>query len=342
MIPGGDAKAQRSIGRNSTARQLQVLDFWGRRLEVYANANLSIYSGQACNAACPFCVEEITTASRGTLLTQQKTIEPNDQRYFATSHRCSRPCGRSHRPCRLPGGEPSKDPRLPQLLRLVAGSQPRKSTVTTNGSGLLDLHQGRRMIDWIAEAEIDHLNISVAASDPEQSSRLMRLPTQLSPAVLAEIVRVARQAGIRVRLSCVLLKCGTAELRDVLCYLDFARTLQVDNVIFRQLMKTEPASHAPNYVVRYSDSQRVALEPLLDEISRDARFRFVRQILGYYYYVEVWQYQDMDVVFEEADLAQLEAVKRRDPFTIHELVFHPNANLASTWQPWDGVLGPPG
>ena len=54
----------------------------------------------------------------------------------------------------------------------------------------------------------------------------------------------------------------------------------------------------------------------------------------------MWRYDGMDVVFEEADLAQLEAAKRRDPATIHELVFHPSGLLASTWQPWDGILGP--
>jgi hypothetical protein len=47
----------------------------------------------------------------------------------------------------------------------------------------------------------------------------------------------------------------------------------------------------------------------------------------------------MDVVFEEADLARLEETKRVDPDLIHELIFHPNARLASTWQPWDGILG---
>jgi cyclic pyranopterin phosphate synthase len=47
--------------------------------------------------------------------------------------------------------------------------------------------------------------------------------------------------------------------------------------------------------------------------------------MGYYYYVEVWRYGAVDVVFEEADLAQLEQVKLRDRQTIHELVFHPNA-----------------
>jgi hypothetical protein len=50
----------------------------------------------------------------------------------------------------------------------------------------------------------------------------------------------------------------------------------------------------------------------------------------------------VDVVFEEADLARLEHVKQRAPDIIHELVFHPSAVLASTWQPWDGVLGPQG
>ncbi len=56
--------------------------------------------------------------------------------------------------------------------------------------------------------------------------------------------------------------------------------------------------------------------------------------------MEVWRHGSMDVVFEEADLAQLEAAKQADQGVIHELVFHPNGALASTWQPWDGVLTP--
>jgi len=113
-------------------------------------------------------------------------------------------------------------------------------------------------------------------------------------------------------------------------------------VIFRQLMKTDVRTVTPNFVVRFSDRKRVALEPLLDEVSGDARFTFVRQIVGYYYYVEVWRLAGVDVVFEEADLARLEDVKRADPSLVHELVFHPDGKLASTWQPWDGVLSTSG
>ncbi len=111
------------------------------------------------------------------------------------------------------------------------------------------------------------------------------------------------------------------------------------------LMRTDPATVATNRVVRYCDRRRVPLEPILDAVSDDGRFAFSRQVVGYYYYVEIWRHRGMDVVFEDADLGRLEEVKRRDAGRgrpiVHELVFHPNARLASTWQPWDGVLGPP-
>jgi hypothetical protein len=152
------------------------------------------------------------------------------------------------------------------------------------------------------------------------------------------IVAAARAGGTRVRLSCVLVAGAVASLDDLARYVDFARSIGVDSVIFRQLMKTDERTVAPNFVVRFSDRKRVALEPLLDQLSADTRFRFVQQIVGYYYYVEVWHTDGVDVVFEEADLARLEDVKRADPSLVHELVFHPDGKLASTWQPWDGVL----
>jgi GTP 3',8-cyclase len=104
----------------------------------------------------------------------------------------------------------------------------------------------------------------------------------------------------------------------------------------------DPLTVLPGPVTRFSNTRRAPLEPLLDAISADGRFTLVRQIVGYYYYVEVWRLAGVDVVFEEADLARLEDVKRADPSLVHELVFHPDGKLASTWQPWDGVLSTSG
>ncbi|HEY3838819.1 MAG TPA: radical SAM protein [Bryobacteraceae bacterium] len=323
--------------QNSTARRVVRFDLWGQPVTVYANANFSIYSAQPCNAACRFCVEELRPASRGALLKSQRQIERDDATYFAALEKSLDAVRPLSPTISITGGEPSKDRRLPDLLKIVSRYWGPRKTLTTNGSGLRD----PGVIDSVCEAGLDHLNISVAHPDRERNIGLMRLPLALTVPQLAEVVRLAQAAGTRVRLSCVLLREAVHSLETVSEYLAFARSVGVTNVIFRQLMRTDPLTHLDNPVISYSNLQRVKVEPILELISNHPQFTFVRQILGYYYYVEVWRYDGMDVVFEEADLAQIEAVKRRDPLTIHELIFHPNARLASTWQPWDGVLGPP-
>lgn len=338
-----DLRARRSaafdLRTNSTARATIDLDLRGKPYSIYKNANLSIYSAQPCNARCPFCVEELRPASRGRQLAVQRVVESDDDRYFhalnQTLHEL-RPLAPS---VSVTGGEPSKDPRLPRILRTLADHGARKRTVTTNASGLLDEREGRPLIDWVTATGVQHLNISRAHPDHHRNAKLMRYDEGLSVEQLREVVRRAALGGTRVRLSCVLLSGAIDSVAGVYGYLEFAESVGVDNVIFRQLMQTDPDTASDNYVVRYSDAHRARLNPLLQELGTDSRFVFQRQIVGYYYYVEVWRFGRVDVVFEEADLRRLEATKREMPGIVHELVFHPNAQLASTWQPWDGVLG---
>jgi len=325
---------------NSTAGRTVELDLWGQPRAIYANANFSIYSRQTCNAKCHFCVEELRPASRGRDLAVQRTVEDDDEIYFANlaaSLTALRPLDPS---VSVTGGEPSKDPRLPRILATARAGHARKLTLTTNGSGLLDIRDGRPVIAWIADAGVKHLNISRAHPAHEANARLMVLKEGLSVEQLRHVVAVAREAGTRVRLSCVLLEGQIDSVERIVEYLHFARAAGVDNVIFRQLMQTDPRTTAENHVVKYSDRFRARLEPILDALSADPRFAFQRQIVGYYYYVEVFRHGEIDVVFEEADLAKLEDTKRSQPGIVHELIYHPNARLASTWQPWDGVLGP--
>jgi cyclic pyranopterin phosphate synthase len=329
------------LEHNSTARTTVDLDLWDRTATVYANANFSIYSAQLCNARCRFCVEELRPASRGGALEQQRSVETDDSRYFAAlaaTLEALRPLAPT---ISITGGEPSKDPRLPEILALTAKFPSKRRSLTTNGSGLLDVRAERQIIDHIVDAGIEHLNISRAHPDHERNAKLMVLREGLQVAELREVVHRAHAGGCRVRLSCVLVEGAIDSLAKIREYLEFAGSVGVDNVIFRQLMHVDRDTVADNFVVKFSDRRRTRLEPLLDQISGDPDFAFTKQIVGYYYYVEVWRYAGIDVVFEEADLAQLERTKQSMPGIIHELIFHPNAKLASTWQPWDGVLGPP-
>lgn len=332
------------LAANSTARKIVTIDLWGQAATIYANANLSIYSAQPCNARCAFCVEELRPASRGVALDVQKTIEDDDTRYFAAMQAVLEALRPLNPSVSVTGGEPSQDARLPRILRTLRaadGQGARKRTVTTNGSGLLDMREGRPLIDWIADTGVAHLNISRAHWDDRVNAKLMRYRDSPDETAVRAIVARARRGGTRVRLSCVLVANAVDDATDVMAYLDFAARVGVDNVIFRQLMLTDPSTTQENFVTRFSDRRRVAMTPLLAELARRADFTFQRQVMGYYYYVEVWRYRDIDVVFEGADLAQLERAKRNMPGVIQELIFHPNARLASTWQPWDGILGPP-
>ncbi len=328
------------LRHNSTAGRTLRFSLWGRPVEVYANANFSIYSAQLCNAKCPFCVEELRPASRGNELELQRTVEPDDAKYFAaleSSLNVMRPLAPT---ISITGGEPSIDPRLPEILRIARRFDSPRRSLTTNGSGLLDLREGDRVIDWVTQTGVDHLNISRAHWDFDRNAKIMILPTGLTDEQLRDVVSHSNANGTRVRLSCALLDEAVDSLDAIKKYLAFAESIGVDNVIFRQLMTIDHDTVLKNHVVRYSARQRVRLEPILDQISGDCDFAFQRQIVGYYYYVEVWKHHGIDVVFEEADLAQLERTKRDETGVIHELIFHPDARLASTWQPWDGVLGP--
>lgn len=325
------------LNKNSTSLRTLKLNLWGQERAIYTNANLSIYSAQTCNARCAFCVEELRPSSRGIELSQQKQTEPDDERYFSRLEEVLSQLKLLNPSVSMTGGEISKDPRLPRILRLLEAHGARKRTLTTNGSGLLDIRESKRVVEWIAETGVSFLNISIAHFDLEQNQRLMRYKQGPQFKDLIEIVKICRQNGVRVRLSCVLLKDEVDTLPRMRSYLEFAASLGVDNVIFRQLMKTDPNAHLSNYVVKYCDQKRVDLRPLLESLHAANGFSWQKQIVGYYYYVEVWRFNDIDVVFEEADLAQLEKTKLQNNI-IHELIFHPNARLASTWQPWDGLI----
>ena len=206
------------------------------------------------------------------------------------------------------------------------------------------------IIDLLIDAKIKHLNLSRAHYNESVNHKLMDLNQFFSNDKLGEIIDRSRTGGIRPRLSCVLLKNKIDNKDEILNYLDWAASLGVDNVVFRQLMKYNHKSHLKNRITEYCDKYFVALDPLIHEIfknkySNHANFSFIKQVMGYYYYVEVYHYKKpgqigIDVVFEEADLSYIETQKEKDrnKKRVYELIFHPNGHLCSTWQPWDGII----
>ena len=83
---------------------------------------------------------------------------------------------------------------------------------------------------------------------------------------------------------------------------------------------------------------KVFLNDIWKELDKDDRFKAIHQVLGYYYYVEVYKYKGIDCVSESADLTKLYQEKAKAPGTVFEMVLHPNGNLNGSWVDREDIL----
>lgn len=316
----------------------------GRDYLVYYNVNLSVFVSDECNASCNFCVARLRYFHEG--VDYIKPAIADDEEYFSRLNEVISAVKPLNPSVSLTGGEPTISPRLPRILTILASHNVRKRTITTNGSGLLSIPHGQKktILDLLIDYKLAHLNISRAHYDEKINQEIMKAKGGLSNENLEYVIRYALRYGVRPRLSCVLLKGYIDNFDEIIKYLDWAESLGADNVVFRQLMGFDSKAVKDGLVPRYCLEKEVALLPFLEIISRDSRFTFIKQVLGYYYYVEVWRYRNIDVVFETADLKLIDSEKEKSlkqtggiP-VIYELVFHPNGNLCGSWREWKEII----
>ena len=63
-----------------------------------------------------------------------------------------------------------------------------------------------------------------------------------------------------------------------------------------------------------------------------------KNILGYYYYVEIYNYKGVAVCSESADLRVQKQEKDSHKDFVYEMVFHPNGNLNGSWVDSEDIL----
>jgi cyclic pyranopterin phosphate synthase len=303
---------------------------------VYKNANLSIHVTDKCNADCAFCIAHLRYLNER-LVYLKPEIEA-DEAYYERLDQVLRLTKAVSTSVSITGGEPSVNRKLPHILKILASHNVRKRTITTNGTGLF-FKTGvgdQSVLDALEDYQLEHLNVSRAHHDAKENARIMVMNEKLMPeGMLEEIVQEARRRGIKTRLSCAVER-GVSTYDDMMRYVEWGERLGVDNVIFRQLMqfdaKTVKAGRIPNYC-KEQELDLMDFWPLMDA---NPDFTLYHQVLGYYYYVEVRKYHDLNVVSEAADLriitSQLEVFKEKfNSHTAFEQVFHPNGNVCAGW-----------
>lgn len=320
---------------NMEAGRFKPVPIGDRNWLVYDNANFSVHITDRCNADCQFCIAHLRYADENMEYVKAKL--DSTAVYLQGLEDALRLVKGVNPSVSITGGEPTVNRRFSGILDVIKKVGTHKLTCTTNGTGfkLRVPNSQDTVLDRILDSGMAHLNLSRSHYLEAENNRIMRMP-KYSPrdCEVKEYIKALRDRGIRVRLSCILLKEGIHSLDNMLRYLDWAESIGVDNVIFRQLMAF--SNSALGTIPIYCNEQNVELEPLWTAMDQSGLFQVYHSVVGYYYYVEIRKYKHMDVVTEAADLNAISS--QLDKYTAQlgqpcafELVYHPNGDLCAGW-----------
>lgn len=313
-------------------------NFNGIKKMVYKNFNLSIFLDDYCNADCKFCVAQLRYETKG-LMYQKEHIE-NDETYLNRLEEVLKYIRPLNPSISITGGEPTMSSRLVKVLRLIDKYNFRKRVITTNGSGLLKIIEGKNLLQHIIDNNFDHLNISRISYCENKNKEIMRYncnKNYCSNQDLAKIISQVKNSKLKIRLSCILLKDSINDLNKIKEYITFYKNLGINNFIFRELMGYEKES-VNKEKIEYCDLNKIKLIDIKNELNCSNGFNKIKDILGYYYCVEIYKYKNCIIATESADLKLQNEEIQRNKDIIYEMVFHTNGNLTNTWVPEEGIL----
>ena len=319
------------------SKELIPFVFNEQKRKVYKNCNLSIFVDDYCNADCQFCVAQLRYENIAKAY-QKPKIEDDDE-YFRRLDEVLTYIEPLNVSVSITGGEPTVSPRLIKILELIDKHNMRKRTITTNGSALLNEVNGKTVLDYLIDYKMDHLNISKTHYDEEINKKIMRYKKgYCSNEDLAKIIPYALSKGLRPRLSCLLLKDGIYDVEGMAKYIEFYEKMGIDNVIFRELMDYDEKTMCNLEKMLYNKVNKVRLNDVWKDVDKDPRFRAYKNLLGYYYYVEIYKFHDVVVCSESADLKVQTDEKAHNQDVVYEMVFHPNGNLCGSWVDNEDIL----
>ena len=90
--------------------------------------------------------------------------------------------------------------------------------------------------------------------------------------------------------------------------------------------------------MQYCDENKIKLYDIWNEFEEHKEFVPYLNLLGYYYYVEIYKYKGAILASESADLNSQTREQKKYPDTVFEMVMHNNGNLCGSWIDTEQIL----
>lgn len=231
----------------------------------------------------------------------------------------------------LSGKEPTESLSFVEnVLAAVAifentGGEISSKVMYSNLSGVVNnLDKVKQLIE---EYNINRIECSRHHFDEEINQSIMRFKQQkIKENIIFENIIKKLSAMVEIKLVCVIQRGGIDTFDKVCRYLDWARTIGVKQVVFRELAmfdKTVDRNTTATYIV----NNRIELMDILKKL--DNNFKLDRITSGYYYMSFAYLYQGMNVWFEMSDYEEMNKIHESDK--VYKLIYYPNGKLCLDW-----------
>ena len=298
---------------------------------LYRNFNFTIFIDDYCNADCRFCIEQIKTENTGRIMKCGKITEVD--RYLNRLDEVLKAIRPYNPSVSVTGGEPLLSPAFDGVMKLLKKYRFRKTVITTNGTDIL------KHIDEIADAGISHVNFSRPHYSENVVQDIMRFRDGMASfEELKAAIYSLEEKGVRTRFNCIIGKDGIDNVAKMKKYMDFIAGIGCSHVVFREMMSFNEETSKNLEKKEYSAGNRILMNNLWKDIDEDLDFEPFNSVRGHYYYIEMYNYKDISMVSERANLKCLEDERLKNMSYIYEMVFHPNGNLCAGWNENEDVL----
>lgn len=254
----------------------------------------------ACNASCPFCVE------------QNSKCHEDAARFVRQVDRMLSEMEREGilYSVSLTGGEPLLFIGFSLLCDVLRKHDIKFLTMNTNGTYLKD-HIDR------SEGLFDFIDISRHAIDDDINRNIFiaDVPT------IEELKTIKRWLKrTKIRIQCVMY-----DIDSISKFIDFVDAFRfADDVSFRRLMKLPD-----KYGVNYESNDSLYMEMLNYAYNH---FEFVEQTIQDYYVYEIWNYNGINITFSYSNMDMLSKVEQNEPDNVcREFIIHPNGVISGSW-----------
>ena len=291
----------------------------GKKWNLYWNINIYVDLSSKCNANCAFCINRVNFARK----------DVPDDFYVHQFYQSVKQVRFLDPSIQIVGGEPTLLPdRLCALTDIISKLNMRKPVLGTNGFGLCN----DQLIQRIAPA-FQHINISRHHYDDEIRRQIMGFKNPLDNDKLSFLMK-NKDLAHKIRLNCCLLSGYIDDFGKVVHYLNRAVGMGLRNICFSTLSVLPGDYIYDPALVEYSKLQAVDLNSLMNEVTSDARFSFVKFHSGSHCMYEVWNYSsgqgDCTVVFSTSNNHFAQLLDQTEGM-IEQMVFHTDGVLTGSW-----------